>query len=111
MQYNEDIYKTVNNMIRVLKEGQLYSNEISKYMSNYFENAKKINRNQKQLIKVVNQDYKSEKFKKIIESNQNKNIKKEKGVEYNTNRIRIINHTNIQNIINQRPRPVSELEW
>ena len=101
MQYNEDIYNTVNNMIRVLKEGQLYSNEISKYMSNYFENAKKINRNQKQLIKVVNQDYKSEKFKKIIESNQNKNIKKEKGVEYNTNRIRIINHTNLQNIINQ----------
>ena len=66
MQKNEDIYNVVNKLLFFLKESQLYSNEISKHMNNYFETKIKMTQNQKQSIKIVNQNYESEKFKKII---------------------------------------------
>ena len=96
MQHNEDIYKTVNKLLEVLKEGQLYSNEISKYMSNYFETTKKLTQNQKQLIKLVNENYQKDKLKKLLALSKNKEKKISKNIEYNTNRYRI-NSTNIKN--------------
>ena len=96
MQHNEDIYKTVNKLLEVLKEGQLYSNEISKYMSNYFETTKKLTQNQKQLIKLVNENYQRDKLKKLIQLSKSKEKKISKNIEYNTNRYRI-NSTNIKN--------------
>ena len=96
MQHNEDIYKTVNKLLEVLKEGQLYSNEISKYMSNYFETTKKLTQNQKQLIKLVNENYQKDKLKKLLALSKNKEKKISKNIEYNTNGYRI-NSTNIKN--------------
>ena len=96
MQHNEDIYKTVNKLLEVLKEGQLYSNEISKYMSNYFETTKKLTQNQKQLIKLVNENYQKDKLKKLLVLSKKKEKKISKNIEYNTNRYRI-NSTNIKN--------------
>ena len=96
MQHNEDIYKTVNKLLEVLKEGQLYSNEISKYMSNYFETTKKLTQNQKQLIKLVNENYQKDKLKKLLALSKSKEKKIPKNIEYNTNRYRI-NSTNIKN--------------
>jgi len=98
MQHNEDIYKVVNKLLEVLKEGQLYSNEISKYMSNYFETTKKLTQNQKQLIKLVNENYQRDKLKKLIQLSKSKEKKISKNIEYNTNRYRI-NSTNIKNEI------------
>ena len=96
MQHNEDIYKTVNKLLEVLKEGQLYSNEISKYMSNYFETTKKLTQNQKQLIKLVNENYQKDKLKKLLALSKRKEKKISKNIEYNTNGYRI-NSTNIKN--------------
>ena len=96
MQHNEDIYKTVNKLLEVLKEGQLYSNEISKYMSNYFETTKKLTQNQKQLIKLVNENYQKDKLKKLLALSKRKEKKISKNIEYITNRYRI-NSTNIKN--------------
>ena len=96
MQHNEDIYKTVNKLLEVLKEGQLYSNEISKYMSNYFETTKKLTQNQKQLIKLVNENYQKDKLKKLLVLSKKKEKKISKNIEYNTNGYRI-NSTNIKN--------------
>ena len=96
MQHNEDIYKTVNKLLEVLKEGQLYSNEISKYMSNYFETTKKLTQNQKQLIKLVNENYQKDKLKKLLALSKSKEKKISKNIEYNTNGYRI-NSTNIKN--------------
>ena len=96
MQHNEDIYKTVNKLLEVLKEGQLYSNEISKYMSNYFETTKKLTQNQKQLIKLVNENYQKDKLKKLLVLSKKKEKKISKNIEYITNRYRI-NSTNIKN--------------
>ena len=96
MQHSEDIYKTVNKLLEVLKEGQLYSNEISKYMSNYFETTKKLTQNQKQLIKLVNENYQKDKLKKLLALSKNKEKKISKNIEYNTNGYRI-NSTNIKN--------------
>ena len=109
MQQNEDIYKTVNKLLSVIKEGQIYSNEISKYMNDYFDNLKKIEQNQKQQIKVVNQNYQKEKFKKIIGSRRNQEIRKDNLFEYKTNRFRI-NSTNLQNIINLNMNSLSKNE-
>ena len=96
MQHNEDIYKVVNKLLEVLKEGQLYSNEISKYMSNYFETTKKLTQNQKQLIKLVNENYQKDKLKILLALCKSKEKKISKNIEYNTNRYRI-NSTNIKN--------------
>ena len=96
MQHSEDIYKTVNKLLEVLKEGQLYSNEISKYMSNYFETTKKLTQNQKQLIKLVNENYQKDKLKKLLALSKNKEKKISKNIEYNTIRYKI-NSTNIKN--------------
>ena len=100
MQHSEDIYKAVNKLLSVLKEGQLYSNEISQYMSNYFETTRKMTQNQKQLIKLVNQNYQSEKLKKIIAFKHSKDNKIDKNIEYNTNKFRI-NSTSIKNTMNE----------
>ena len=89
IQKNEDIYNAVNKLLSILKEGQLYSNEVSKYMNNYFENLRNMIINQKQLIKIVNQNYEREKFKKLIGPKRNIEQKLEKNNTYTTNRFRI----------------------
>ncbi len=94
MQQSEDIYKTVNKLLYVLKEGQIYSNEISKYMNNYFEDLRKITQKQKQQIKLVNQNYKTDKLKKLVELKQNNDYKIDKNIEYKTNR----NNINYRNL-------------
>ena len=90
MQQNEDIYKVVNKLLSILKEGQLYSNEISKYIGNYYDNMKKKTQNQKQLIKIFHQNYEKDKFKKLIELNQNNETKNDKNTcHYNSQRLKI----------------------
>ena len=89
MEFKEDIYKTVNKLLSILKEGQLYSNEISKYIGNYFESKRKLNQNQKQKIKLVSQRYQSDKLKKIIKFVQNSDLKINKNLDYFSNRAEI----------------------
>ena len=98
MQQTEDIYNIVNKLLLVLKEGQVFVNEISRYMNNYFENAQKMNKSQKQIIKIINQRYESDKLKKIIGQKQVKDGKADKNIEYNLNKLKI-NSTNLKNSI------------
>ena len=118
IQKNEDIYNAVNKLLAILKEGQLYSNEISKYMNNYFENLRNMTINQKQLIKIVNQNYESEKFKKIIGTKRNNDKKLEKNNTYNTNKFRInststyyMMNTNINNSNNKEIEKNSDTNY
>ena len=89
MQQNEDIYKVVNKLLSILKEGQLYSNEISKYVSDYYDKIKKNNKIKKQLIKSIHQNYEKDKFQKFIESSQSNEIKKDRIFTYNTKKFKI----------------------
>ena len=66
MKKTGDIYKVVNKLLLVIKEGQICSNDVSKYISDYFETKRKISQNIKQSIKINNKNYQGEKFKKII---------------------------------------------
>ena len=102
MQQNENIYKVVNKLLSILKEGQLYSNEISKNISDYYDKIKKNNKIKKQLIKSIHQNYEKDKFQKFIESNQNNEIKKDKILTYNTKKFKInsmINSNKISSFI------------
>ena len=95
---NEDIYKVVNKLLSILKEGQLYSNEVSKYIGDYFDKIKKNNKIKKQLIKYIYQNYEKDKFQKFIESNQNNKIKQDKIFTYNTKKFKINSNLNINKI-------------
>ena len=102
MDNNEDIYNTVDKLLNILKEGQLYSNEMSKYINDYFEKKRQVNQNQKQKIKLINQTYQSEKIKKMIMLNSNRNNNKAiRNTDYlkkNKNNINNISENNIDSI-------------
>ena len=89
MQQNEDIYKVVNKLLYILKEGQLYSNEISKYVSDYYDEINKNKKTKKQQIRAIHQNYEKDKLKKFIESNQNTDIKNDKIFNYNAKKFKI----------------------
>ena len=63
-------------------------------LSNYFEDLRKITQKQKQQIKLVNQNYKTDKLKKLVELKQNNDYKIDKNIEYKTNR----NNINYRNL-------------
>jgi len=74
LENDEDIYNAVDKLLSLLNEGQLYYNEMSKYIYDYFENKKQSIRNLKQKKKLNNLSYEGEKIKNIL-FNKNKPLK------------------------------------
>ena len=70
---HENIYNVVDKLLEILNEGQLYYNEMSKYINDYYEKKKQITQNQKHKIKLISQRYHSEKIKKVILNSDKKN--------------------------------------
>ena len=66
LENKEDIYSAVDKLLSVLNEGQLYSNEMSKYINDYFEKKKQVIQTQKHKIKLINQNYEADKIKKMF---------------------------------------------
>ena len=97
----EDLYNIINKLLSITKESHFYSDEISKNLFNYFEVKRRKTQNKKHSIKVINQTYQSEKFKKIIFSKPKNNKEKNKRFSINTiNTYKYINSKNSCNIIN-----------
>ena len=73
-----------------------------KYINDYFEKKRQVNQNQKQKIKLINQTYQSEKIKKMIMLNSNRNNNKAIGntdyLKNNKNNINNINNISENNI-------------
>ena len=88
-QYGEDIYDAVNKLLAGIKGGQMYTNELSRNINNYFENTEKINKSQKQLIKIVNQKCENDKLKEIIQQKQNREGKTDNNIKYNSYKVNI----------------------
>ena len=80
MKKTGDIYKVVNKLLLVIKEGQICSNDISKYITDYFETKRKISQSIKQSIKINNKNYQGEKFKTIIALKYNNKKETEKKI-------------------------------
>jgi len=94
---NDDIYTAVDKLLSILNEGQLYSNEMSKYINDYFEQKKQIIQNQKNKIKLFNQNYQSEKIKKLIILKTNKSNKTFRNLDYIKNNKIFLNNANGNN--------------
>ena len=128
LENNEDIYNAVDKLINILNEGQLYSNEMSKYIFDYFEKKKKIIQNQKQKMNFLNQNYKTEAIKNIITYKSKKNNLSSKFIDYskinnqkiifnnfntnnknNTNYINEINENNEDNIEDKYKKIVKKI--
>ena len=101
LENDEDIYNAVDKLLNLLNEGQLYSNEMSKYINDYFENKKIVTRNLKQKMKLNNQSYEGEKIKNIIFSKTFKSLKNS-DISKNNMRASLNNLSinNVNNIIN-----------
>ena len=95
---NDDIYNAVNKLLNLLNEGQLYSNEMSKYINDYFEKKRQMSQNQKQIKILNNQYYQSEKIKKMM-SLTSKNINKDRNIDnYKNNKIYLSSNKSVNNI-------------
>ena len=88
-QYGEDIYDAVNKLLAGIKGGQMYTNELSRNINNYFENTEKMNKSQKQLIKIVKQKCENDKLKEIIQQKQNREGKTDNNIKYNSCKVNI----------------------
>ena len=100
LENDEDIYKAVDKLLSLLNEGQLYYNEMSKYIYDYFENKNQVIRNLKQKKKLNNQSYEGEKIKNII-FNRNKPLKNSDNSKSNIrNSLNNLSLNNVNNIIN-----------
>ena len=95
---NDDIYSAVDKLLSVLHEGQLYSNEMSKYINDYFEGKKQITQSQKNKKILFNQNYQSDKIKKMIILKTNKNNKVFRNLEHLNNTKNNISGNNLTNI-------------
>ena len=95
---NEDIYTAVDKLLSVLNEGQLYSNEMSKYINDYFEQKKLVTQTQKHTIKLINQNYESDKIKKMLILKNNGNLKSFRNLDYFKNNQIILKNINLSNI-------------
>ena len=103
----EDIYNAVDKLLDILNEGQLYYNEMSKYINDYFEKKKLIIQSQKHQIKLISQNYQSEKMKKLLISKSNnkdrllrnfENTKTNNKMSFNSINENILNSINLNNI-------------
>ena len=95
---NEDIYTAVDKLLSVLNEGQLYSNEMSKYINDYFEKKKLVTQTQKHKIKLINQNYEGDKIKKMLILKNNGNLKSFRNLDYFKNNQIILKNINLSNI-------------
>ena len=95
---SDDIYSAVDKLLSVLNEGQLYSNEMSKYINDYFEGKKQITQNQKNKKILFNQNYQSDTIKKMIILKTNKNNKVFRNLEHLNNTKNNISGCNLTNI-------------
>ena len=100
LENDEDIYNAVDKLLSLLNEGQLYYNEMSKYIYDYFENKKQVIRNLKQKKKLNNQSYEGEKIKNLI-FNKNKPLKNSENSKSNLRAsLNNLSINNVNNIIN-----------
>lgn len=100
LENDEDIYNAVDKLLSLLNEGQLYYNEMSKYINDYFENKKQVIRSLKQKKKLNNQSYEGEKIKNII-FNKNKLLKSSDNSKSNLRAsLKNLSMNNVNNIIN-----------
>ena len=67
----------------------MYTNELSRNINNYFENTEKMNKSQKQLIKIVKQKCENDKLKEIIQQKQNREGKTDNNIKYNSYKVNI----------------------
>ena len=98
LENNEDIYTAVDKLLSVLNEGQIYSNEMSKYINDYFEKKKLVTQTQKHKIKLFNQNYESDKIKKMLILRNNKNLKNFRNLDYFKNNQIILKNINLSNM-------------
>ena len=98
LENNENIYTAVDKLLSILNEGQLYSNEMSKYINDYFEKEKQVTQNQKQKKRLFNQNYQSDKIKKILIFKNSKNMKAIKNINYSKNSKFMFNNINENNL-------------
>ena len=97
MEKTENIYEIVNKLLLVIKEGQVHSDQISLFLNNYFETLRK--KNKINSIKIITQNYQTEKFKKIILSKQKNNKKKYIKLYFNVDKYQISSKNSL-NILN-----------
>ena len=100
LENDENIYTAVDKLLSILNEGQLYSNEMSKYINDYFEKEKQVTQNQKQKKRLFNQNYQSDKIKKILIFKNSKNLKVIKNINYSKNSKFMFNNINHRNEYN-----------
>ena len=100
LENNEDIYTAVDKLLSILNEGQLYSNEMSKYINDYFEKEKQFTQIQKQKMRLINQNYQGDKLKNILFLSSNKQAKTNKNMDCSKNSKIIFNNINENNLNN-----------
>ena len=100
LENNEDIYTAVDKLLSVLNEGQLYSNEMSKYINDYFEKKKLVTQTQKNKIRLINHNYEGDKIKKILILKNNKNLTTFRNLDYFKNNKMLLKNINLNNLSN-----------
>ena len=100
LENKEDIYSAVDKLLSVLNEGQLYSNEMSKYINDYFEKKKQVIQTQKHKIKLINQNYEADKIKKMFILKTNRDFNSFRNLELLKNNQIILNDINLSNLNN-----------